>query len=372
MFTIAITITLSEEQEAASGLIFEYLGASRMRPFVLQGLAGTGKTTVLAEIARDVPQAILCTLTGKAASVLRRKTGLMASTVHSAFYKLTDKTNDRLGREKLYFEPVHGRGELADKIVLIDECSMINHALAADIMRTGAKIVACGDQGQLAPVEGQRYFNEADIVLETIHRQAMESPIIRQAHAVRHDRMYRDDGDFRFIKRAVTDEEILGADVILCYTNDTRRVANAHARAVRGYWQSWPQEGEPVMCLKNAPAFGVFNGAVYTLEQPFVEGDTSIQIDVDGVSTVIPFVYFIGLKNCVPQHVEATTGFDFGYAMTVHKAQGSEWPNVVLIDEYHRATERREWLYTAITRASERITVTQYPIGYKPPPPLPF
>jgi exodeoxyribonuclease V len=365
-------ITLNDEQEAAAGLIFEYLGAARMRPTVLHGLAGTGKTTVLSEVARDVPQAILCTLTGKAASVLRRKTGLMASTIHAAFYKLVDKTNDRLGREKLHFEPTYGRGSLADKIVLIDECSMINHGLAADIMRTGAKIVACGDPGQLAPVEGQRFFNEPDIILETIHRQAMESPIIRQAHAVRHDRIYKDDGDFRFIKRGLTDQEIFSADVILCYTNDTRRVANAHARAVRGFWQSWPQPGEPVMCLKNAPAFGVFNGAVYALEVPFVEGDTSIQIDVDGVSTVIPWVHFAGLKNCVPAHVEATTGFDFGYAMTVHKAQGSEWPNVVLIDEYHKAIERREWLYTAITRASERITVTQYPIGYKPPPPLPF
>ena len=61
--------------------------------------------------------------------------------------------------------------------------------------------------------------------------------------------MYKDDGDFRFIKRGLTDEEILGADVILCHTNSTRQVANAHARAVRGYWQSWPQPGEPVMCL---------------------------------------------------------------------------------------------------------------------------
>ena len=79
--------------------------------------------------------------------MLRRKTGLMASTIHAAFYKLVDKTNDRMGREKLHFEPAYGRGALADKIVLIDECSMINHALAADIMRTGAKIVACRIQG---------------------------------------------------------------------------------------------------------------------------------------------------------------------------------------------------------------------------------
>lgn len=368
-----MSIVLSDEQESATNLIFEYLGAARMKPLALHGLAGTGKTTVLAEIAKDVPQAILCTLTGKAASVLRRKTGLNASTIHSAFYQLVDVSKDSRGKHDLRFRPVHDHGQLADKIVLIDECSMINHELAQDIIRTGAKIVACGDPGQLAPVTGARFFDEADIRLETIHRQALESPIIRQAYAVRSDKMYRDDGEaFRVLKRGLSDEEVLQADVILCYTNSTRQVANMHARAVRGFWQPGPQPGEPIMCLKNAPAFGIFNGAVYSLERPFLEGDTAIQIDVDGVSTLVPWVTFNGVKSSVPEHVEVTTSFDFGYAMTVHKAQGSEWPNVVLIDEYHRATERREWLYTAITRAAERIVITQYPIGYKPPEPLAF
>ena len=368
-----MSIVLSDEQEAASNLIFEYLGAARMKPMTMHGLAGTGKTTVLAEIAKDVPQAILCTLTGKAASVLRRKTGLNASTIHSAFYQLVEASKDSRGRSNLKFAPTHEHGELADKIVLIDECSMINHELARDIINTGAKIVACGDPGQLAPVTGSRFFDEADIRLETIHRQALESPIIRQAYAVRQDRMYRADGDeFKVLKTALSDEQILDADVILCYTNSTRQVANMHARAVRGFWQPQPQVGEPIMCLKNAPAYGVFNGAVYALEAPFIQGDTSIQVDVDGVSTLIPWVTFNGVKSACPEHIEVTTSFDFGYAMTVHKAQGSEWRSVALIDEYHRATERREWLYTAITRAAERIVVTQYPIGYKPPEPLAF
>jgi len=130
-------------------------------------------------------------------------------------------------------------------------------------------------------------------------------------------------------------------------------------RRVRGLWQPGPQPGEPLVCLKNAAAFGVFNGGVYTLLQPFLQGDASITLDVDGRAVTIPHARFKGLLSSLPEHVEATTEFDFGYAMTVHKAQGSEWPFVVLCDEYRRSDQRREWLYTGITRASDRILVVR-------------
>ncbi len=367
------TIALSDEQEAASNMIFEYLGDHEPGQFSLQGYAGSGKTTVLAEVARDIPGAILCTLTGKAASVLRRKTGLQASTIHSAFYQLVEAGVDKAGRARLRFDVTHERGQLADKIVLIDESSMISHEMARDIINTGAKIVACGDPGQLPPVTGARFFSHANVTLETIHRQALESPIIRQAHRVRNEQPYREDGDaFRVLKRGLTDEEIIGADVILCHTNATRYAANLHARNVRGFIQPNPQIGEPVMCLKNAQQFGIFNGAVYTLTRPFLDGDCEIWIDVDGDQKCIPWVTFNGMRSAVPDHVEALTSFDFGYAMTVHKAQGSEWPNVVLIDEYYKRLERSSWLYTGITRAMDRITITPFPPGYKEPAKLPF
>lgn len=366
-------ITLTDEQEAASHMIFEFLGDKDPGQFSMQGYAGSGKTTVLAEVAADLPNAILCTLTGKAASVLRRKTGLPVSTIHAAFYQLVEQSRDKTGRVKLCFDVQHERGQLADKIVLIDESSMLNHQMAQDIINTGAKIVACGDPGQLPPVTGARYFSHANVTLETIHRQALESPIIRQAHRVRHDQPYLDDGDaFQVLRRGITDDEVRDADVILCHTNATRYAANLHARNVRGFIQPTPQVGEPVMCLKNAQQFGIFNGAVYTLTAPFLEGDHDIDIDVDGTSTRIPWVTFAGIRSAVPDHVEPLTSFDFGYAMTVHKAQGSEWDRVILIDEYYRRLERAAWLYTGISRASEKIIITPFPPGYKEPARLPF
>lgn len=368
-----LTITLSDEQEAAAHAIFEYLGDPEPGHFSMQGYAGSGKTTVLAEVAKDIPNAILCTLTGKAASVLRRKTGLQVSTIHSMFYQLVEVGKGKNGKPNLRFDVQHERGQLANKIVLIDESSMISGEMARDIINTGAKIVACGDPGQLPPVTGARFFNHANVTLQTIHRQALESPIIRQAHRVRHEQMYRADGDaFQVLNRALTDEEIIGADVILCHTNATRYAANLHARNIRGFVQPNPQVGEPIMCLKNAQQFGIFNGAVYTLMAPFLPGDHDIIIDVDGNDTRIPWVTFEGMRRAVPDHVEPLTSFDFGYAMTVHKAQGSEWSNVILIDEYFRRMEHASWLYTAITRASERIIITPFPPGYKEPAKLPF
>lgn len=370
---MAQTITLTDEQEAASNMIFEYLGDQEPGQFSMQGYAGSGKTTVLAEVAADLPNAILCTLTGKAASVLRRKTGLQVSTIHAAFYQLTEVDKDKRGRAVLRFDVSHKRGELASKIVLIDESSMLNHEMARDIINTGAKIVACGDPGQLPPISGARYFSHANVTLQTIHRQALESPIIRQAHRVRNGQHYLDDGEeFQVLKRGLTDDEIIKAEVILCHTNATRYAANLHARNVRGLIQPNPQTGEPVMCLKNAQQFNIFNGAVYTLMRPFLEGDCDIWIDVDGLETKIPWVIFNDIRSAVPDHVEPLTSFDFGYAMTVHKAQGSEWDNVVLIDEYFRRLERESWLYTGLTRAAKQILVTPYPPGYREPAKLPF
>jgi exodeoxyribonuclease-5 len=354
------TLTLSDQQAKAAAQVREAINGSCRDPFVLDGLAGTGKTTVLSRIAREYPQAILCTLTGKAASILRRKTQLPACTVHTAFYRLEEVARDKRGRRDLTFKAARDDGSLDSGMVLIDECSMISHEIAADILRTGAKVIACGDPGQLPPVSGKPFFDKANVSLTDIHRQALESPIIRQAHAVRAGRCYEPDGEaFRVVAREAQDADVIAADVILCFTNRTRLAANNYARRVRGFWQPTPQIGEPVVCLKNAADYGLFNGAVYSLEAPFREGDSEIHLNIDGVLSSIPLVRFAGVKSGLKEGVEETTSFDFGYAMTVHKAQGSEWPAVLLMDEYNRAEHRKEWLYTAITRAAERIVVVR-------------
>lgn len=351
------SVILTDEQQQAANEINDFIVNGSADYFVLHDLAGTGKTTVLAHVARQFENALLCTLTGKAASVLRRKTGLPASTIHSSFYSLIKKEKNKKGTYNYTWQQQHDDDSLAGQILLLDECSMIDDRMAREILQSGVRIVACGDPGQLPPVRGEQFFRSPHFTLTKIHRQALDSPIIRQAHEVRRGGTYTEDGEAFRIARQAEDEDIVQAGAILCWTNRTKDSANAYARKVHGFWQAAPQPGEPVMCCKNAANFSVFNGGIYTLLRPFIIGDSSITLDVDGTETTIPDVYFLGMDSSVPDDIEATTYFDYGYAMTVHKAQGSEWASVILMDEYRRTEQRREWLYTGITRAAERIIV---------------
>lgn len=355
-----MAVKLSEEQNAALKALVDFYENSTNPCFVLHGLAGSGKTTVLAQMALRYESAMLCTFTGKAASILRLKTAIDAMTIHSAFYRLKEEKKKKDGTSELVFQAQHLNGGLSNRLLLLDECSMINEAMAFDMIKTGAKIIACGDPGQLPPVEGKQFFTTPNITLRTIHRQALESPIIRQAHAVRQGKPYESDGDkFRVIKHGqLSNAEKSDADIVLCWTNATRRAVNRHMRALRGFQMTpHPQVGEPVLCLRNAPEYGIFNGGIYTLLEPFMEMDTSIVLEVEGRAVTIPEVNFEGMKSGLGHGRKATTWFDFGYALTVHKAQGSEWDNVILIDEYRRQEQRKEWLYTAITRAADKITI---------------
>ena len=350
-------VSLTDEQNGACEAVDAFMRSNTSQVFTLHGLAGTGKTTVLATIKKERPAAILCTLTGKAASVLNRKTGAEACTIHSVFYQLDKITKDPNGKRSLHWREALPAGAFRDDLILLDECSMVDRQMAADLLNTGAKIIACGDPGQLPPVKGQAYFSEPDYTLKTIHRQAWDSPIIRQAHAVREGRKYQSDGARFCVAREASDDEVRAADVILCWTNKTRIHANTEARKLHGYWQAAPQAGEPVMCLRNNRDYGIYNGAVYTLAEAYIPGTPNMRLDLDGELVTVRGAYFEGIDRAVGLRDEEATGFTFGYAMTVHKAQGSEFSNVVLLDEYNRSEDRARWLYTGLTRAADSILV---------------
>jgi len=354
-------VILSDGQAAAMDAVDAFMRSDR-KLLTIHGLAGTGKSTLLAHVAHTYPHDAMCCLTGKAASVLREKTGLAVCTIHSYFYHLIDKHVDEDGRKQLTFAPKHVQGQLWGNLVLLDESSMVPESIGLQLLGTGARVVACGDPGQLRPVRGEPFFDRADVTLTEIQRQARESPIIRQAWAVRQGNSYRADTDDFYVRTGiVTPDDMQWADIMLCYTNAQRHRLNEKARRLRGH-TGFPRAGEPILCLKNAAQYDVWNGGIYTLAAGYEPGDDVMQVCVDGAPVTIPDATWDG--EITPQVVgfddeeyEPTTTFDYGYALTVHKAQGSEWPRVVLVDDYPMKPYRREWVYTALTRAVRSIRV---------------
>ena len=343
---------LSPEQAAVADRIRAFIKARSVPKqwFSVQGLAGTGKSHLLAQIAREFPDALPCAFTGKAASVLSRRLGRACSTIHSAIYKFLGETEEGDPR----FASRIRDDSWNHRIVLLDESSTIDTYLARDLLATGCRVIAAGDPGQLPPVQGHRFFDAADAVLRTVHRQAWDSAIIRQAHSVRQNGRYAADGpDFR-VTSHVEHVDIVAADAILCWKNETRRGLNALKRAHLGL-SGFPRRGEPVMALKNEHEIGLLNGAVYTLLDDIDPGRPVINITGEKGNTVT-------LRDCWFEDVfgvldKSKTGFAYAYAATVHKMQGSEVERIILVDEYSREDNRREFLYTAITRASRGVLV---------------
>lgn len=384
--------------------------------FRLFGYAGTGKTTLARHLAEDINHPLFAAFTGKAAHVLRTKGCNGASTIHSLIYHTKDKSRATLKeveaqlaallldlrrggatdeqvashqrvrdlREMLQRERTHlsqptfnlnPDSEVRDAdLVIIDECSMVDGRMGEDLLSFGTKVLVLGDPAQLPPVMGGGFFTEdceADIMLEEIHRQAAESPIIRLATEVRQGGRPQLGGDdaCRVIDvEAVTKEIALGADQLLVGRNKTRTNYNRRMRSLLGRQRmDAPEPGDKLVCLRNNHEKGLLNGAVWhardvgavTEDRVFMEvepedGGEALEVEAHRH-------HFTDSEETMAwwERREAEE-FDYGYAMTVHKAQGSQWGNVLLFDEsFVFRADRHRWLYTGITRAAERLTVVK-------------
>lgn len=273
----------------------------------------------------------------------------------------------------------------ADLLVL-DECSMVDERLGKDALSFGKKVLVLGDPAQLPPVKGKGYFTnrEPDLLLTEIHRQARDNPIIRAATAVRERRPipYGDWGDVAHIPRKdVTQaiflpEQVDAGAQVLCGKNKTRRKINRHIRRVRGHDSPYPEDGETLVVLKNDSEMGVLNGVVclaasHAEDDPDDPENVHIRLDYEG--EIIPSVPMDRMPFDIYRYPELEEEYspsnnrhslhaDWGYALTVHKSQGSEWDRVLLIDDgfgnWRGADNlRAQWLYTAITRASKQLVI---------------
>lgn len=284
-------------------------------------------------------------------------------------------------------------------LIIVDEASMVDDAMLQDLRGYGVPILAVGDHGQLPPVSGSgSLMKSPNLRLEQIHRQAEGNPIIKLSKMIREEGRLPESmngsdavrfGQLRFVEQLIQERygvaspERLLEMGLACYTNRRRVGLNDAVRRARGTARTAPRAGEHVICLRNMKAEGgrppVANGMRGVLQSDVTEKNEtqivgSVTFPEDGVKeakylmlaaqfgrektfqSVEELVRETGIRS----FGQAGNLFDFGYAMTVHKMQGSSFDDLVVCVERPGPVDEeswRRWLYTSVTRAAKVLTV---------------
>ncbi len=391
----------SPQQSAAFKAVQAWLANGRgAEPWLyLAGWAGTGKTTLAVEMANLVAggRVLYASYTGKAALMMRRKGCHGANTIHSLIY--SPRENDD---GSVTFE-LNPDSDLAHaNLLIVDECSMIDEGIGRDLLSFGVPILVLGDPAQLPPVNGEGFFTRGTphVMLTEIHRQAAGNPIIALATKAREGRYLPPGTVANAIGAAavvkwdtIPDSSKMAAGQIIAGTNATRRKLNCDMRELLraagrlqqppGLAPAWmPVEGDKLICLRNNRERGLLNGGLWqvqnvhrgaevpardpvsTRKRKRVEGIvymtvSSLDGDFDTRDVEVPGAFFQGKEDDLPPRIKnAYDQFDFGYCITCHKSQGSQWENVLVRDQGFIFKEMiHRWRYTALTRSSEKLIV---------------
>lgn len=364
----------SPQQDAALVAVsrwFDQPGAPQV--FRLFGFAGTGKSTLAKEIAANVDGDVaFAAFTGKAALVMRRKGCHGASTIHGLIYSLDDEGGTGASEPKFVLN--HDSELKSASLCIIDECSMVGAELAKDLLSFGVKVLVLGDPAQLPPVRDAGFFTDhkPDVMLTEVHRQARDNPIIRMSMDIRAGKRPEPcaDGPCRVIGRSDLDPtQVLRADQVLVGTNRTRVAYNGRVRQLKGIAGVDPVVGDKLVCLRNDRTKRLFNGGLWRVaslskSRPGAPIRMKVKSE-DGSADEFPTEvkvhpnFFTGREGELSwAELKGLEQFTYGYALTVHKSQGSQWDHVMLFDESAAfRDDRSRWLYTGVTRAAETLTV---------------
>ena len=372
-FPASSMTTFTPHQESALEAVADWLKAKPGRNgtppvFRLFGFAGTGKTTLARHIAEGVDGEVkFAAFTGKAALVMRNKGCDNASTIHSLIYRARES-----GVEQPSFELWDDAPASKAKLIVIDECSMVDAEMGRDLMSFDCPLLVLGDPAQLPPIQGGGFFTdcEPDAMLTEVHRQAQDDPIVRLSMQIRAGERLKPGtyGASQVVRRDALDpQRVLEADQVLVGRNATRRAYNARMRERRGLDDVLPLAGDKLVCLRNNRKKGLFNGGLFTVTERGARktGILKLRLSPDEEASdravrvsVRPECFTGEIENFDWQERKRYDEFDYGYVLTVHKSQGSQWDDVVLFDESFAFPDSRErWLYTGITRAAKRLTV---------------
>lgn len=372
-------ITLTLEQENAIKIVKEKIKCGQ-KIITIAGYAGTGKTTLVNYIIEALgyltEEVAFASFTGKASLVLQQK-GLPATTLHALLYssfRNSDGSFSHVIKREL---------DALYKLIVIDEISMTPMELLRVAMIHEIPIIALGDIGQLPPIgEDNGLLRNPDIVLTEIRRQEKDNPIIQLSLDVREGRPLTPQKNDNLIiveKKDLVSGMLLWADQVICGYNETRNTLNNSIRESLGFSGIYPMEGEKIICLRNYwstcsknTGSPLINGAIGLIKNVSLKTKENIKIDFcpdynedifkDILVDMNPFLgkphEWKPVKKYGKKKIEMKN-FDFGYAITAHKSQGSQYSQVLIYEEVLNRATHKQWLYTAITRAENKLILVK-------------
>ncbi len=383
---------LSDDQKNVIKDLFAWLAASGRQQYItVGGYAGTGKTTLISILRRHIHKqnkkikVAFCAYTGKAARVLKQKLQESAaifsddsvSTIHALIYSPVTNDKQEITGWKL-------RKDIKYDLIIVDEASMVDAEIWNDLLGYKLPIIAVGDHGQLPPIRGDfNLMQYPQLELKQIHRQAAGNPIIQLSI------MARTEGKIpplkyspkvrKFAKDGIDSQEFIAEKLnnfkpdmlVLCGYNHTRVKLNQSIRVSREIFEPTPQRKDRVICLRNNHEKQIYNGMLGELikvettdDEDWLKAEIAMDDEVETYKGLIflPQFSLIEAANFTDKRAKTMKGdlFDYGYAMTVHKSQGSQAKRVILFEERFAKmsdSDWSRWLYTAVTRAEEELYI---------------
>ena len=404
-------IQLTTEQVMAQYEAENWFHKGEKQVFEISAKAGCGKSTLVRYIIKHlglkIHDCLYVAFSGKAAARLAKE-GLPAKTIHSAIYDYVkeyarDENNKiiynkntgkpkKIGKFVLKDRIASANGKSKVKLIVVDEGSMVSEVLAKDLLSFDIPVIVLGDLNQLPPVFGKPFFlQHPDVILTKNMRQAEGNPIVHLCDEILagHTIGIGTYGTSRVISKSQLNQTILSkASIVLTETNRLRwNINNLFREEIRGYKQlDYPHIGEKVICCKNNWHKCVGNDIYLTngMSGYVVDVDKSsfnkrsMTMDfrpdfTDKIFTNLQFNYKWMYRTPTTSTINETNPlviedgeydyhlnrFDFGYAITTHKAQGEQYSKVVFLNEkmMHDKDDQKRLEYTAVSRAIDSITI---------------
>lgn len=399
---------LTKEQQKVIDYIVEWKKSKNNKESYISigGYAGTGKTFLIGALnhvlnKNNIKKIAFVTFTGKASSVLKSRLiennslyeDDFIGTIHSLIYR-PKFTYDLITHKQILVKWVRIDSLDDYSLIIIDEASMVPKEIWDDLNSYKIPIIVIGDHGQLPPISKNSFnlMKNPKFKLTKIHRQAEGSPIIKLSVFVRQNGFIPINTIFsknvfklswnhpkchELWKKISFDENV----IVLCGFNKTRVYLNNNIREILGFTKKNPYPGEKIICLKNNYEGKIMNGQIGSLiwVMPYkpkiyrmtINFDTMVGEPYEGLVHNMCFgqtdynqIYedkSSKLKAIIKKSdFNNLDYFDYGYAISTHKSQGSEWEKVVLFEQRSRYWDDeyyKKWLYTAITRAKEKLFI---------------